>query len=68
MTSEILAALPSEWLTELEQAIIQIDMPSIQKAQANIDQVRPSLSKALARLIDNYEYDEILHVIQEAKQ
>lgn len=63
LTAAALAALPREWLANLEQAILHVDLKLI---FALIEQIRPentALAKALIRCIDNFEYDKVLNLI-----
>jgi len=64
LTPEVLAALPSDILTNLEQATNRSD---IQKMLAIIDEIRihdAAVADALARLAHEFDYDEILECIQ----
>jgi signal transduction histidine kinase/CheY-like chemotaxis protein len=63
LTTAALAALPGEWLANLEQAIHNVDVKLI---FALIEQIRPeydSLANALIRCIDDFEYDKVLNLI-----
>src|SRR5919199_1295702 len=58
-----LAELPGEWLANLEQAILNVDLKLI---FALIEQIRPGnaeLANALKDYINNFEYDKILSLI-----
>ncbi len=69
LTSEALTALPAEWLTTLQQGAEIADLTMLTSV---INQIRERddtrLADALQRLIDDFEYDEILDVIREAKK
>jgi CheY-like chemotaxis protein len=60
---EALAALPAEWLTDLQQSTEEVD---IDRFSSIIEQIRgrdAQLADALARLVEHFEYDEILALI-----
>ncbi len=65
LTSEALTALPAEWQTTLQQGAEIADLTML---KAVIDQIREHgdtrLADALQRLIDDFEYDEILALLQ----
>jgi two-component system sensor histidine kinase/response regulator len=64
LTPETFAALPSDLLMNLEQAIVQLDGEMIQQA---IEEIRPHnalLTDALAMLAKDFQYDKILTFIQ----
>jgi CheY-like chemotaxis protein len=66
LTTSALAALPGEWLANLEQAIRIVDLNLIFDL---IEQIRPenaALANALKSCIDNFEYDKILSLIPES--
>ncbi len=67
-TPDALATLPTDVLTKLEQAVIEIDMHLIEDVNAEILTHNASLAEALSRSIDDYEYDEILCLIQKVKE
>ena len=63
---ERLAALPADWVTDLQQATILGDLDSILTL---IDQIRgqdATLAKALANLARDFDHDRILTLIQRA--
>ncbi|HEY9728886.1 MAG TPA: MASE1 domain-containing protein [Chroococcales cyanobacterium] len=63
LTAAALGALPGEWVANLEQAILNVDLKLI---FALIEQISPentALANALAQSINNFEYDKILNLI-----
>src|SRR5919202_600414 len=63
LTASAIAALPQQWVANLEQAIFHVDLKLI---LALIDQIRPEnapLANALTACIDNFQYDKILNLI-----
>ncbi len=65
LTPEALSALPVEWLTTLKEGAEFVDLTMLTSV---IDQIRERgdtrLADALQRLTDDFEYDEILALIQ----
>ena len=62
---EALAALPAEWIAQLRQGAAEVD---IDRLSAMIEQIRErdaALADALTCLAEDFEYDEILALIQE---
>jgi len=56
--------LPAEWLATLKQGALQADLILLSNV---IEQIRGHdavLADALARLAENFEYDEILALLQ----
>jgi signal transduction histidine kinase/DNA-binding NarL/FixJ family response regulator len=67
LTAAALAALSKEWLANLEQAILHVDLKLI---FALIEQIHPEnspLANALIRCIDNFEYNKVLDLIHALK-
>ncbi|MCP4100437.1 MAG: response regulator, partial [Lentisphaerae bacterium] len=65
-TVAALAALPADVTTELEQALLDIDL---ERAAATIEHIRAQdarLADTLQRYIDNFEYERIVTLIQDA--
>ena len=63
LTASAIAALPQQWVANLEQAIFHVDLKLI---LALIEQIRPEnapLANALTACIDNFQYDKILNLI-----
>jgi PAS domain S-box-containing protein len=56
--------LPPDWIAELEQALTYVDLDRLQKV---LDQIRlndADLALKLQRQIDNFEYEQVLSLIQ----
>jgi len=64
VTPETLAALPVEWIAQLKQGVDAVDVELISSAIMHIRGRNVDLADALARLAENFEYDEILAAIQ----
>ncbi len=64
LTPEALTALPAEWLTTLQQGA---ELANLNLLTSVIDQIRERgdtrLADALQRVTDDFEYDEILALI-----
>jgi CheY-like chemotaxis protein len=64
LTPSALAALPTDWLADLQQATIKADLNLI---LALVDQIReqnPALADALGDLARNFEYKKLLALIE----
>ncbi len=64
LTPGALAVLPAEWLATLKQGAEEVD---VELLSAVIEQIRghdPTLADALARLVEDFEYEEILTLIK----
>jgi hypothetical protein len=62
-----MAALPAAWLTDFQKAVIALDTELMATC---IDQIRPQnewLADVLTGITDNFEYDNILDVIESIK-
>ncbi len=64
LKSEALAALPDEWLETLKQRAIRADYILLSSVISKIREHDAALAGALARLAEDFEYDEILKFIQ----
>ena len=60
-----LAALPSDWLATLRQGAADVDPEALSDIITHIHKRDPVLANALVRLIEEFEYDEILDLIQQ---
>ncbi len=67
LTAAHLATLPSAYLEDLEQAVIRINTDMITKLLDSIQTRDATLATELQRLVNNFEYQPILTLIQEAK-
>jgi CheY-like chemotaxis protein len=68
LTAAAIAELPSEWVANLQHAIPEGDLDLIGTA---IDQIRTQnapLANAIESCINNFEYDEILTLINDSQQ
>ncbi len=64
LTPGALVVLPAEWLATLKQGAEEVD---VELLSAVIEQIRghdPTLADALARLVEDFEYEEILTLIK----
>jgi len=64
LTPEALAALPAEWLETLAQASVRADLSLLFEVIEKIHGYDARLADALAQLAEDFEYDEILALIQ----
>jgi CheY-like chemotaxis protein len=65
-SAEALAALPTGWLAELQQATTKADLHLILHLAGEIRDYDAALADALAALARNYEYKKILALIEKA--
>ncbi len=63
LTPEDLAQLPDELLAELKQAIVDLDVDSIQAVIGRIRRLDATVADGLATLTDDFQYDRILALI-----
>jgi CheY-like chemotaxis protein/anti-sigma regulatory factor (Ser/Thr protein kinase) len=68
LTPETLAALPSKYLATLEHGARETNTTLLFEVIEQIRQHNAEFAEVLARLADNFEYDEILAVIQQTKK
>jgi predicted ATPase/signal transduction histidine kinase/DNA-binding NarL/FixJ family response regulator len=66
LTPAALAALPREWIVNLQQALPQGDLDLITIIIEQIYTQNAPLANAISSCIDNFEYDKILSLITEA--
>ena len=64
LTPAALAALPAEWLETLKQGARRADFILLSSVIAQIREQDARLAGALAQLAEDFEYDEILALIQ----
>jgi PAS domain S-box-containing protein len=65
LTPEALAALPADWVSELNQAAAQADGDLVLTLVEQIRSQHPSEADALASLVRNYRFDIIVTLTQE---
>jgi len=61
-----LAALPPEWLTELQKSMEEIDLDSSKRIIEKISAKDEELASALSNLIKDFRYDRVQDLIKEA--
>lgn len=66
LTKKKLAIMPSEWLSELQEATIKVDNDLIFSVLERIPNQDEELKQALMDLIDNFRYDSILELTDDA--
>jgi len=66
LSPQSLAALPAEWLTTLQKGAHQADFVLLTNVIKQIREHDAVLADALARLAENFEYDEILALLQKS--
>jgi len=64
---ENLALIPPELLTELEREIIRADMQRIHETIGKIHEQDEQLAASLVELVNKFEHDQILELINETK-
>ncbi len=67
LTPEALAALPADWLAILKQGAQETDIEMLFEVIEQIRQHNTVVADVLAQVTNDFEYDEILRVIQEVK-
>ncbi|MCP4701130.1 MAG: response regulator [Gammaproteobacteria bacterium] len=67
LTSSALATLPPDLLTTLEDAITRVNMDLIAGTIEDIHTHNAALANTLKQLIDNFEYHNLLSLIQETR-
>ncbi len=65
LTSESLAALPAEVLTELREAVTGLDSEESRKIIARIREDHPQLAEVLEKLVDTYRFDILQEYLEE---
>jgi signal transduction histidine kinase/CheY-like chemotaxis protein len=63
LTADMIAALPTEWVLALQQAIRTVDMDGMAEITDRIRSQNGPLANALDRCIDNFQYDKILALL-----
>ena len=67
LTVDAFNALPKQLVTELKQAILNVDMDLIDSSIEKISLQDQLLGSAIANCMDNFEYDKVLNLIAETK-
>ena len=67
LTAANFAALPSEWLADFEHAVVRINTDMIDDLLHALQGQDAMLAAELKHLVDNFDYQPILTLIQEAK-
>ncbi len=62
-----LAALPAEWLATLKQSAEETDLEALREVIEQIREHDAAVADALARLAEDFEYDEILFLMKETQ-
>jgi CheY-like chemotaxis protein len=60
LTADSLAALPTEWVTQLHKSATQLDADVILEMLEQTREQYPSLTDALTRLVHNYRFDILM--------
>ncbi|WP_019507840.1 hybrid sensor histidine kinase/response regulator [Pleurocapsa sp. PCC 7319] len=60
----VLASMPAEWLANLRQAAIEVDADMIEQLIEQIDSSNIYLAQELTRMLNNFEYDEIMELTE----
>ncbi|MEM7347061.1 MAG: response regulator, partial [Chloroflexota bacterium] len=63
--SDMLGALPPQLRTQLTEAVDYGNIPAIEAIVEEIELHQPGLSQALRPLVDNFEYDQILALLED---
>ena len=63
LTADALAALPADWVADLEQAILNIDLDMTADLIEQIRARNNLLADMLRRCVDDFEYEKILKLI-----
>ncbi|MGL6339693.1 MAG: ATP-binding protein, partial [Waterburya sp.] len=65
LDSNSLQVMPSEWLTQLEQAASTLDNEEIALLLSQIPNEHTLLAQVLKNKVDNFDFDEIVNLIQQ---
>jgi signal transduction histidine kinase/CheY-like chemotaxis protein len=65
LDSNSLQVMPSEWLTQLEQAASILDNEAIAQLLSQIPDEHTLLAQLLKNKVDNFDFDEIVKLIQQ---
>ncbi len=64
LTPEAVAALPAEWVAQLKQGAQTVEIKLLCSVIEQIRGQDTAIANALTRLVDDFEYDEILALLQ----
>ncbi|MCL1471917.1 response regulator [Argonema antarcticum] len=64
LNSDVVAALPADWLVSLQQATIQCDLAMMLLLIDEIREQEDRIANALAYLANNFQFEELLNLIQ----
>ncbi|MCP4348263.1 MAG: hypothetical protein GY795_22475, partial [Desulfobacterales bacterium] len=64
LTADALAALPADWVVNMEQAILNIDLDQMSGIIGQISERDALLADMLGKYVDDFEYEKILRLIQ----
>lgn len=65
LTPADLAHLPAEWIAELHDAVLQIDMELTSQVLMKIRAQDPKLADALDKLVSSYRFDQLQALVQQ---
>ncbi len=66
LKAESLNVMPTEWITQLHQSAIRLDDKQIIKLLTQIPQSNALLAEALTQKVDNFDFDQIMNLTQQA--
>jgi hypothetical protein len=64
VTPDTFVALPAEWVAQLGQGAEEADIERLSSVIAQIRERDAAVADALARLVENFAYDEIMALTQ----
>ncbi|MDY6783246.1 MAG: response regulator, partial [Cyanobacteriota bacterium] len=65
LDADAIAALPTQWIEALQQAVLQGDSELFGPLLDQISAEYPNLARAIGKRLDNFEYDKILNLISD---
>ncbi|MDJ0728286.1 MAG: ATP-binding protein, partial [Prochloraceae cyanobacterium] len=68
LRSESLKIMSSEWLSSLSKAAVELDRELLYELIAQIPSQHNSIAKILAEMVDNFDFEEILHMSKKANK
>jgi response regulator RpfG family c-di-GMP phosphodiesterase len=63
LSAEDIAGLPAEWLDGLRKATVEADYSQLRRLIEEIRAARPETARSLSVLVDGFQYDKILSVL-----